>query len=169
MRTTEEPRRDRSTQRWVTPAVAVTIGVVYLVAGTLGGDTGFAVFGFALMLGIAVVLLLGGRFSETIAGLLDRRDERINALDGRATSFAGMAVMVAVLIGFVVEIAQGADGAPSLLDARRGRGRRVRNRHGGTPLPPLNRPVAGRPLATSGTVRPPATPWPTRRATSRMW
>lgn len=118
MRTTDEPRRKPSVQRWVTPATAVVIGVAYLVAGSLGGDTTFGVVGFALMVGIAAALLLTRRFSETVAGLLDRHDERINALDSQATSFAGMALITAVLVGFVVEIAHGADGAPySMLGA----------------------------------------------------
>jgi hypothetical protein len=118
MRTTDEPRRKPSVQRWVTPAAAVAIGVAYLAAGLLGGDTAFAVGGFILMVGIAAGLLVSRRFSETVAGLLDRRDERINALDSQATVFAGMALIAAALIGFVVEIARGEDGAPySMLGA----------------------------------------------------
>jgi hypothetical protein len=92
--------------------VAVVIGIVYLVAGWLGGDTTFAVSGFTLMVGIAAALVVTGRFSETVAGLLDRRDERINALDSQATAFTGMVLISAVLIGFFLDIARGGDGAP---------------------------------------------------------
>jgi hypothetical protein len=112
MRTTDTHPRKPSVQRWVTPAVAVVIGIVYLVAGWLGGDTTFAVFGLALMVGIAAILVVARRFSETIAGLLDRRDERINALDSQATSFAGIVLISAVLIGFVLDIARGGNGGP---------------------------------------------------------
>jgi Na+/H+ antiporter NhaD/arsenite permease-like protein len=94
------------------------IGVVYAVAGWLGGDRAFALGGFALMAGIAVAFLVLRRSSEMVAGLLDRRDERINAIDSQATVFAGMTVITAVIVGFVVEVARGHDGSPySMLGA----------------------------------------------------
>ena len=86
--------------------------MAYLVAGFIGDDAHFGVVGLAIMLGAAVLLVLASRFSETAAGLLDRRDERINSIDNQATVFAGMVVISAVLIGFVVEIARGQDGSP---------------------------------------------------------
>ncbi|HYI15860.1 MAG TPA: hypothetical protein VEX37_10750, partial [Thermomicrobiales bacterium] len=46
-------------------------GVAYLVAGWLGDDLFFGVFGFAVMLAAAAALLLLSRVSETLAGLLD--------------------------------------------------------------------------------------------------
>jgi hypothetical protein len=70
------------------------------------------------MTATGAALLVLSRFSETVAGLLDRRDERINRIDTDATTFAGLAVIVAVIVGFVVEIAQGKDGSPySMLGA----------------------------------------------------
>ena len=56
--------------------------------------------------------LLAARRSETVAGLVDRRDERINPVDRDASLLAGAAVLLAVLVMFVVEIAQGQDGSP---------------------------------------------------------
>jgi hypothetical protein len=94
-----------------TPLVSVAIGIAYLLAGWAGGDLEFGLFGLALMTGLAVVLLLVRRRSETVKGLLDRRDERINTIDLRATAFAGITVIVAVVIAFVVEIATGGDGS----------------------------------------------------------
>jgi hypothetical protein len=94
-----------------TPLVSVAIGLAYLLAGWAGGDLEFGLFGLALMTGLAVVLLLVRRRSETVKGLLDRRDERINTIDLRATAFAGITVIVAVVIAFVVEIATGGDGS----------------------------------------------------------
>ena len=94
------------------PLVAVMGGVAYLVAGIVGGQTGFGVAGFVLMVAVAVAFwLLRGR-SETVKGLIDHGDERINAMDLKATAFAGVAVIVAVLVAFVVDIARGNDGAP---------------------------------------------------------
>ena len=98
--------------RWLTPAVALVIGLAYLVAGWLGDDLAFGVFGLLLMVATGLAFVVLGRYSETVRGLLDRRDERINAIDVQASLVAGMAVLAAVLVGFVVEIAQGQDGAP---------------------------------------------------------
>jgi hypothetical protein len=98
--------------RWLTPAVALVIGLAYLVAGWLGDDLAFGVFGLLLMVATGLAFVVLGRYSETVRGLLDRRDERINAIDMQASLVAGMAVLAAVLVGFVVKIAQGQDGAP---------------------------------------------------------
>lgn len=106
------PRKKRSWQRWTVPGFALACGLVYLVAGLRGGDRTFAFFGLAVMVATAAAFLILGRASETVAGLLDRRDERINRIDGDASLFAGMTLLAAVLIGFVVEIARGQDGEP---------------------------------------------------------
>lgn len=98
--------------RWAVPAICVTGGLAYLVAGWLGDQLEFGFFGLALGVVSAVVVVLAGRRSETVAGLMDRRDERINDLDLRASVFAGLVVVIAVLVMFVVEIARGRDGSP---------------------------------------------------------
>lgn len=105
-------RRAWIPRRWATPAVAVLCGLAYLAAGWRGGNRAFALGGLAVMLVVAVALLVLGRTSETVAGLLDRRDERINRIDSDATVFSGMTLIAAVLVGFVVEIARGQDGQP---------------------------------------------------------
>ena len=118
MSTSNPTTRKHFNRRWATPLVAVTIGVAYLVAGWLGDDLFFGVFGFGVMLAAAAALLLLSRVSETVAGLLDHGDERINMIDLEATTIAGMTVVVAVIVGFVVEIARGQDGSPySMLGA----------------------------------------------------
>ena len=98
--------------RWAVPAAALAAGVGYLVAGVVGGDLGFGIFGLALMLGAGAASLVLARYSETVAGLLDRRDERINGMDLTATAFAGTALIGAVLVMFIVEIARGHSGSP---------------------------------------------------------
>lgn len=100
------------TTRWAIPGVALLAGLAYLGAGVAGDDLWFGVFGLVLMLGAAGVFLLAPSWSETAAGLRDRSDERINEIDRSASLAAGMAVLLAVLIMFVVEIAQGRDGSP---------------------------------------------------------
>ncbi|MDZ5622317.1 hypothetical protein SFC88_15855 [Nocardioides sp. HM23] len=102
----------RTLTYWIVPATAVAIGIAYLVAGLVGDDTAFAVTGLLTMLAAGVVFVVAARWSETARGLLDRRDERITSIDRSATMFAGMCVIAAVLVMFVVEIARGNDGDP---------------------------------------------------------
>ena len=110
MRDTE--RTSNRLTRWVAPGVGIGIGLAYLTAGWISGDLGFGVFGLALMVAVVAGMLVAARWSETVAGLLDRRDERINQLDSGASLVAGMTVLVAVIVMFVVAIAQGQDGSP---------------------------------------------------------
>jgi hypothetical protein len=112
MSTPDTSKPSRSSARWAVPAVSVVAGVGYFVAGLVGDNLRFGVFGLLLMLGFGALFLLGSRRSETLAGLRDRRDERINQLDMTATVVAGNTVLVAVLALFMVEIAQGKDGSP---------------------------------------------------------
>lgn len=100
------------TTRWAVPGAAAIGGLAYLVAGASGYDLSFGIVGLAVMLGVAVVFVVASRWSETAAGLRDRTDERINEIDRSASLFAGMTVLLVVLVMFVVEIAQGKDGSP---------------------------------------------------------
>jgi hypothetical protein len=62
--------------------------------------------------GLCTLILLGGR-SETIRGLRgDGRDERFRMIDIHATALAGLAVITAIVIAFIVELANGHDGNP---------------------------------------------------------
>jgi hypothetical protein len=60
-----------------------------------------------VMVVFSVIIALVGFRSETVRGLLDHRDERITAIDLRATAAAALAMVIAVLIGFVIQVAQG--------------------------------------------------------------
>ncbi len=107
-----EQQQHKTLNRWAIPGVAILAGLGYLVAGLAGDDTGFAVFGFALMVITAGLFWVSARYSETMAGLRDRTDERINEHDKTASLFAGTVVLLAVIAMFMVEIAQGRDGSP---------------------------------------------------------
>jgi hypothetical protein len=98
--------------KWAVPATSVVLGLGYLVAGIVGGQTGFGIFGLCLMVGIAVVLILVRGHSETVQGLLDKRDERINQIDLEATAAAGGVTILAIIIAVFVQIARGADVMP---------------------------------------------------------
>lgn len=110
MSTTRES--SRTLTYWVIPLAAVAIGIAYLVAGIVGGDTAFGVIGLGVMLAAGAAFVVAARWTETARGLMDRRDERISAIDQSATTFAGLCVLAAVLVMFVVEIARGDDGQP---------------------------------------------------------
>ncbi len=110
MPTTRESTRTLT--YWTIPLTAVAIGIAYLVAGLAGGDTEFGLIGLLVMLAAGAVFVVASRWSETARGLMDRRDERISAIDRSATTFAGLCLLAAVLVVFVVEIARGDDGQP---------------------------------------------------------
>ena len=59
-----------------------------------------------------MLVLLGGR-SETIRGLRgDGRDERFRRMEIHATAIAGPAMIGAIIVAFLVELARGHSGAP---------------------------------------------------------
>jgi len=61
---------------------------------------------------MAALFLFGGR-SETLRGLGSRdRDERWATIDLRASSFAGLVVITALIGTWLWEIANGDDGSP---------------------------------------------------------
>jgi hypothetical protein len=94
------------------PVFSVALGVVMLAAFWIGGNVGAGEVGLGLMVAMGLVFALGGR-SETIRGLRgDGRDERFAMIDLRASAFSGLAVIVAVLVGFVVEVGEGHSGNP---------------------------------------------------------
>ncbi len=98
--------------RLLIPAFALAFGLAMLIAQWLGGDPRNGLFSLALMAGIAALVFLGGG-SETIRGLRgDGTDERFRLIDLRATAFAGSCLIVVVLVGVLVELARGNDGAP---------------------------------------------------------
>ena len=95
-----------------TPIFGVLMGVVYLVALSIAGNPVSGVLAFGVMVAFSGGLLLARRRSETVRGLLDRRDERITAIDLRATAVTALALIVVVLVAFVVQIARGQSGWP---------------------------------------------------------
>jgi len=94
------------------PAFAVVLGLVLFVAQWIGGSPLGGLVSLGIMVGFGALLLLGGR-SETIRGLRgDGRDERFRQIDVHATAVAGLAVITAVIVAFVVELARGHSGNP---------------------------------------------------------
>jgi hypothetical protein len=98
--------------KWFLPGFCVLLGLILLGAAAIGGQVEVGAWMFGVMAVAGLGILLGGR-SETIRGLRgDGRDERFETLDLRATAYSGLALMLAVIVGFVFEIAHGRSGAP---------------------------------------------------------
>ncbi len=98
--------------KWFLPGISVALGLAFLAALWAGGKPTDGLFSLAVMTGVALLFLLGGR-SETIRGLRgDGRDERFARLDLVATAIAGN-VLIALVIGACIwEWAHGRDGSP---------------------------------------------------------
>ena len=98
--------------KWFLPLFAVALGLVVFVAQWVGGDPGSGLVSFAIIAGFGLLILFGGQ-SETIRGLRgDGRDERFREIDIHATAVAGLAVIGAIIIAFLVEVAHGHSGSP---------------------------------------------------------
>jgi hypothetical protein len=110
--TMREHSRSATSRRWAVPLTAVVAGLGYLVAGLVGDRPGFGVFGLVLMLVVAAAFVLVSKRSEYVDGLRSGRDERIAGHDRDASLAAGMVVLLASLVMFMVEIARGEDGSP---------------------------------------------------------
>ncbi len=95
---------------WFLPLFAVVLGLIVFGAQAVGGHPGSGLVSLGIMAAMGAVFLFGGR-SETIRGLRgDGRDERFRQMDIHATAFAGTVVIAAIIIAFVVSLAQGHDG-----------------------------------------------------------
>ena len=98
--------------KWWVPLLSVALGIIVFVAQWIGGDPGGGLVSLGIMTAFGAVILLGGR-SETIRGLRgDGRDERFRQIDVHATALAGLAVILAIIVAFIVELARGHSGAP---------------------------------------------------------
>jgi hypothetical protein len=98
--------------RWFLPVFAVFLGGLMFAAQAIGGHPGAGLVSFAVLALTGALVLFGGR-SETIRGLRgDMRDERFQRIDIHATAFAGTVVILAIIAGFLVEVARGHNGNP---------------------------------------------------------
>jgi drug/metabolite transporter (DMT)-like permease len=112
MSTTTEGKRDVMHSKWTIPAFSVAMGVVLLGANIAGHQLVLGLWSLGIMVLFGAAVLLGGR-SETVRGLRgDGRDERFAMLDLQATAMAGLALIIAVIVAFIVEVARGHSGEP---------------------------------------------------------
>ena len=105
-------RRRLSRSRWFVPTLSVLLGIVMFAAQWIGGHPGSGLESLGIMSTFGALILFGGR-SETIRGLRgDGRDERFAMIDLMATAVAGLTVILAVILAFIVELARGHNGNP---------------------------------------------------------
>jgi len=98
--------------KWFLPLFSVALGLLLLAAQWVGGNPGSGLVSLGIMTAFGAIFLFGGR-SDTIRGLRgDGRDERFRQIDIHATAVAGLAVITAIIVAFVVELARGRDGNP---------------------------------------------------------
>ena len=98
--------------KWWIPALCLAFGGVVVLVGWLGGQLAVGLIGLVIMACFGLFVALAGG-SETIRGLRgDGRDERFAQIDLRATAVAGLVLIIAVLVAFLVEVARGHDGGP---------------------------------------------------------
>lgn len=112
MTRTMSRQRVSGSSRWAIPAVCLVAAIAYLVTGLVADEPALAVGGPIIMLVFAAGILFAGRYSETVKGLLDRKDERINALDRDATVITGALLIVVILASALIDTVRGGDGSP---------------------------------------------------------
>jgi hypothetical protein len=99
--------------KWFLPAFSLVLGLVMLAVSWLGGNPGQGVISLAVLAAFGLVILLAGRRSETIRGLSgEGRDERFAQIDLQASAVAGLAVIVALIVAWLVATARGQSGDP---------------------------------------------------------
>lgn len=109
---TKDCSRAIARSKWFLPSFSVALGGVILAASWLGGDPGAGAISFGILAVFGLLVLLAGR-SETIRGLRgDGRDERFAQIDLQATATAGLAVIVALIVAWLVATARGQSGSP---------------------------------------------------------
>jgi len=118
MSTTTTPNRTDPVNRlyrtrWFMPAFALFLGAAIFAAFWIGGEPGTGAGGAGIMVALAALFYFGGRRSETLSGLGGPgRDERWERIDLAATAIAGVVIITAIIVAWLVEVAQGNDGSP---------------------------------------------------------
>ena len=101
-----------SRSKWFTPAIILGLGIVIFAVSWLGGQLRGGLISLAGTAAIALVLLLLTGRSETVRGLTVGRDERFAQLDLRATALAGLVMVLAAFVAWLVAVSRGQNGHP---------------------------------------------------------
>lgn len=102
--------------RWLVPGFSVGMGLLFLGVQWSNDDPGGGLVSLAIMVAFAAAIVaFSGRSGVAEVMRNPHADERTAMLDLRATAFAGLAVIVAVLAAFTYEVATGGDSTPYAL------------------------------------------------------
>ncbi len=97
--------------RWL-PLWSLSLGIVVSAAIAIGGNLTVALVNLGLFAAFSALFYFGAG-NETIGGIAaPRRDERWAMINKRAMAFAGTIVVLGLIGGWVVELANGNDGSP---------------------------------------------------------
>jgi len=98
--------------KWFVPSFSLVVGLAILAVYWLGGNPGEGLISLGVLVAFGLFVLLAGR-SETIRGLRgDGRDERFAQIDLSATAVAGLTLIVALIVAWLVATARGQSGSP---------------------------------------------------------
>jgi hypothetical protein len=98
--------------RWFMPLFCLGLGIAVFAASWLGGQLGAGLYALGLMTALGLFFLLVTGRSETIRGLTTGRDERFAQIDLKATAVAGLVLINALIVAWLVQVAQGRSGSP---------------------------------------------------------
>ena len=98
--------------RWLLPGFCLGLGIVIFVVTWVGGQLGAGLISLALFVAFGLVILVLTSRSETVRGLTVGRDERFAQIDLRATAFAGLVVLITLIVAWLVQVAHGRSGDP---------------------------------------------------------
>ena len=113
---TATEHRPMTRSRWFMPAFSLFLGALMFGAFAIGGDVGQGAISLGIMAALGLVFAVFANRSETIGGIGgSRRDERWQMIDLHATALSGMVVILAIIGGFLYEVADGQDGSPYAL------------------------------------------------------
>lgn len=105
-------RRSLFRGRWL-PVWQMSLGVVISAAIAIGGNLTVALINLGIFVAFSALFYFGAAGNETIGGLAaPRRDERWAMINQRAMAFAGTVLVLALIGGWVIELAKGNDGSP---------------------------------------------------------
>jgi hypothetical protein len=98
---------------WGMFVFSLALGATMWAASWVGGHPMLGLGMFGIMAAFGAVFVVGQR-SESIRMMAAgrRADERWRSIDLRATAFSGIALILAVIAGFLWEIAHGRSGQP---------------------------------------------------------
>jgi hypothetical protein len=99
--------------KWFVPGFAVGMGLIFLGVQWANDDPGGGLVSLAIMVAFAAVLVaFSSRSGVAEVMRMPHADERSAMLDLRATAFAGLVIITAILAAVFYELARGGDPSP---------------------------------------------------------